>query len=170
MHLPTLPHGCMPSPQSGRVAASGQDMGVHHTGECSDEDLQPKNSPTASQHLCCQAVVTVWRIPSPFVFPSACCTSTSPAACLTAGLVPQGPASNPFLGADVVCKTVKAIQTESVWLPFAYVEATAQLSNVVVSGCGWDRACTGDSWLGESTYKQASTCLKVPIPAKPLLT
>lgn len=30
----------------------------------------------------CQAVVTVWRIPSSFVFLSACCTSTSPAACL----------------------------------------------------------------------------------------
>lgn len=153
---PSLPHGCMPSPQSGR--------GVHYTGECSDEDLFCSQK-TPRAPVLCQAVVAVWRVPPPFVLPSACCTSTSPAACLPAGPVPQGPRCRCGL------QTSKGpIQTESVWLPFVYVKATAQLSNVVVTGCGWDRACTGDSWLGESTYKQACACVKAPIPAKPLLT
>lgn len=124
---------CAPSHSPTWVHAQSsvwQDMGVHYTGECSDEDLLCSQK-TPRAPVLCQAVVAVWRVPPPFVLPSACCTSTSPAACLPAGPVPQGPRCRCGL------QTSKGpIQTESVWLPFVYVKAIAQLSNVVVTDCG----------------------------------
>lgn len=157
---PTPPHGCTLT-QSGRVAASGQNMGVHHTGECFDEVLLCSQKTHPQPHSTCAESGSGGCVENPISLraPLSLLHFYKPSSCLPAGPLPGDlPRSLPRCGCGL--QNSEGHSDRKRLVAFCVCE-----SHSPAEQRGGDRL-----WLGESTYKQAWTCVKVPIPAKPPLT